>query len=169
MKPKRKAYFCSPLGCYVLPLTRGLEALLDPEDVVWAEHANWSSGTTGYACAYHYKPSLVLSLHREVAKRAGLLQNEDLEVDHINGNRLDDRRGNLRACSRYENMSNAHKTKRNSSGIKGVCWCSREQRWKGAVMRNRKTHQKLFASKLEAEAWVRPKREELHGDFANHG
>lgn len=50
-------------------------------------------------------------------------------VDHINHDRLDNRKSNLRICTQADNMKNQKKSKKNTSGYKGVCWASREKRW----------------------------------------
>jgi len=57
-------------------------------------------------------------MHRVIARRAGI----DLssQIDHVNGDKLDDRRANLRAASQAENMQNCPKHKDGVSGFKGV-------------------------------------------------
>ena len=43
-----------------------------------------------------------------------------MEIDHINGDRADDRIANLRLCTRSQNLANRRKQSNNSSGYKGV-------------------------------------------------
>ena len=76
----------------------------------------------------------IQQLHREIIKRKLNLKEEDikgLQVDHINGEPLDNRRENLRLVTNRENSWNKGPTTRNTSGYVGVCWCKREQKWWG--------------------------------------
>lgn len=49
--------------------------------------------------------------------------------DHINRNTLDNRRGNFRECTNYENIKNRNKLKSNTSGFIGVHFDIRHQNW----------------------------------------
>lgn len=51
------------------------------------------------------------------------------QIDHINGNRSDNRIANLREASRSENNQNSRLRKSNTSGFKGVCWKKSHQKW----------------------------------------
>lgn len=56
--------------------------------------------------------------------------NPDLEIDHINGNGLDNRIENLRLVTHQINQSNQRKRKtKTSSKYFGVSWCSRDSKW----------------------------------------
>ena len=72
-----------------------------------------------------------------------------------------------------EISSNRGLFKNNSSGFKGVSWRSREKVWIAEVCKDYQKHQQRFPGTptglRNAVAWVRAKREELHGLFANHG
>lgn len=73
-------------------------------------------------------------------------------TDHINGDKLDNRRGNLRTATASENMHNRGKQKNNSSGIKGVCYDKSRSRWKAALQVEGITVlSKRFPTKEEAE------------------
>lgn len=60
-------------------------------------------------------------------------------IDHINGDRADNRLDNLRAATRSQNQHNRAKDKRNTSGHKGVHWSSQHQKWRARICVNRKT------------------------------
>ncbi len=52
------------------------------------------------------------------------------DIDHINGNRLDNRRENLRVASRHLNTVNYHRhNSRNTSGVRGVHWDAQREKW----------------------------------------
>ncbi|NMC25065.1 MAG: HNH endonuclease [Serratia sp.] len=60
------------------------------------------------------------------------------DLDHINGNKLDNRIENLREVSRSQNMSNVGMQKNNKSGFIGVFWATREEKWQAVVAHNKK-------------------------------
>lgn len=88
------------------------------------------------------------------------------EIDHINGDTLDDRIVNLRDCSRAENQRNVGVTARNTSGTKGVYWNSRAQAWLAQIRVGGKTHYLgTFRSSADAAVAYARAAKELHGDF----
>ena len=106
-----------------------------------------------------------LLFHRE------LLGLKDGEIrDHWNGNGLDNRICNLRPATHQENMCNQGIYKNNTSGVKGVWRHKVNQKWIAQISyKDKKYSLGSFANKDEAERVVRAKREELHGEFCNHG
>ena len=89
----------------------------------------------------------------------------NLIVDHINGNVLDNRKCNLRLCTRAENARNVKKSKSNTSGYIGV---SKEyKKWLACVTLNGKAYRVgRFEDKVEAARARDRKAIELHGEFA---
>ncbi|AAP58684.1 17R [Xanthomonas phage Xp10] len=57
-------------------------------------------------------------------------------LDHINGQKDDNRIENLRECSNAENCQNRGKRSDNSSGVTGVCWHKRDKKWQALIMVN---------------------------------
>lgn len=92
---------------------------------------------------------------------------EDLQIDHINGNKSDNRLENLMLCSGAENCSNRAANSRNKSGYKGVYWWKARQTWRADIKSNGK-HYYLgtFETPELAHMAYCKAAAELHGDFA---
>jgi hypothetical protein len=75
-------------------------------------------------------------------------------IDHINGNRSDNRISNLRVVTHQENGHNQQKmNKRNTSGYAGVCWHKRLSKWQaGICVDNSYLYLGVFPSAEEAHA-----------------
>ena len=90
------------------------------------------------------------------------------EVDHINGNKLDNRIENLREVSRSQNRMNTVGSGQNKSGCKNVYFY--RNKWGVRLVVNKKS---LFIGVFEnlelADLVAHAAREKYHGDYANHG
>lgn len=53
----------------------------------------------------------------------------DNDIDHKNGNKLDNKRINLRICKHIQNVWNSPKKSTNKSGHKGVSWSKKRKKW----------------------------------------
>lgn len=91
------------------------------------------------------------------------------EVDHEDGDRTNNRPGNLRKASRAEQMRNTATMRNNKSGTKGIWYDARRSRWRARVNVNGAEHQSYHASEAEAIVWLNRTRQELHGEFACNG
>ena len=95
---------------------------------------SWYYGFRGYAMRSKLMPSgrrKTVSMHREIL---GAKDHE--EVDHINGDRLDNRRSNLRVLGRSANLHN--RGAYGPSGLKGVSWDKRKKKWRAEIGKNGK-------------------------------
>lgn len=61
-----------------------------------------------------------------------------MDIDHINGDVLDNRRINLRVCTRSENVQNMRNVRGGSSKYKGVYWSTQERKWRAMIGLNGK-------------------------------
>ena len=60
------------------------------------------------------------------------------EIDHINRNKLDNRKENLRIVTRSQNQMNRVIQKNNTSGYKGITWNQKRKKWQAQIMVNYK-------------------------------
>lgn len=91
-------------------------------------------------------------------------------LDHINNDATDNRIENLRPASMNQNQHNAKTRKDNTSGVKGVYWHKPNKRWIARVKINNKyIHIGNFTDLNEAEQAVKEARQQIHGEYANHG
>lgn len=89
---------------------------------------------------------------------------DNQDVDHINGNGLDNRLVNLRVCSRAENMCNRKPSRTGTSKYLGVSL--RKNRWVSQITKNRKCKNLgSFISEVEAALAYDAAAEVVHGSF----
>ncbi|MGP2845519.1 HNH endonuclease [Serratia nematodiphila] len=91
-------------------------------------------------------------------------------IDHADGNRENNRIANLRLASPCENQYNRVKSKSNSSGAKGVTFCSRSGKWIAKVRLKKEMHFLGRFDDIELASLVANQfREKYHGEFCRHG
>lgn len=89
------------------------------------------------------------------------------QVDHINGIKHDNRASNLRIVTALENQMNRGLRKTNTSGVPGVSWCSRFEKWVAELRVNRKRVHRSRHKTLKEAAAARAKAVQKHcGEFA---
>ena len=150
-------------------LTRGLVALVDDEDLERLAPYRWAarpaSNTPGGWYAHRNDPVLgTVYLHRQLMG----VGRGDPDVDHVNGDGLDNRRANLRLASRSQNLANRGKQRGTySSRYKGVTWLADCRRWKAYVgIRGRTMHLGLFTDERQAALAYDRAALDAFGEFA---
>ena len=94
----------------------------------------------------------------------------DGDIDHIDGNPLNNKIENLRTASHSENMRNAKMRSDNKSGVKGVSWCKTKRKWKVQLwFGSRQQYLGRYDSLDIARQIVESARLKYHLNFANHG
>ena len=91
-------------------------------------------------------------------------------IDHINGDRYDNRIENLREVNTYQNRQNSRIYSTSKSGVKNVYWNSSMNKWRVVISINGKRNDfGLYADLEEAKQVATSMREKYFKDFANHG
>ena len=121
-------------GCRTIQLTRGLNTLIDEADFETVCHLRWHiRGTGNNSYATHSEPTGSTPKHRPVRLHRLLTSTaDDKRIDHKNGDRLDNRKYNLRTATRLENNRNIHVPK-GKSRFKGVIWDASKNCWKARI------------------------------------
>jgi hypothetical protein len=148
---------------YQIPLKRGEFAIVDKADEELVRGFNWNLAPNGYV--YADRSRMRIALHRLIAGPA----DHEL-VDHVNGNRLDNRTANLRIANSAQNGANRGPARLKSgktSRFKGVSWSKTKQRWVVYVHHMGKTrYVGRFTDEPEAAKAYNEAAIEVWGEFA---
>jgi len=152
-----------------IPLTQGKYAIVDDEDYEVLNQFKWcakKSNQTSYAIrGTGPRDNLKrLYMHSEI-----LPQPQGKEIDHRDGNGLNNTRSNLRFCTRQQNCANKRtNNKKTSSQYKGVCFTDRAKPWLANISFNNNTKFiGYFYSEINAAKAYDKKARDLFGEFAN--
>jgi hypothetical protein len=89
------------------------------------------------------------------------------QIDHIDGDGLNNRRDNLRLASAGDNQRNKAKYVSNTSGFKGVTWSKQRQKWQAQIgFEGKNLYLGMFDSVEDAAETYRLAAARLHGAFA---
>jgi hypothetical protein len=115
----------------VITLSNGKETLVDDEDYEFLSRWRWKDAN-GYAKRTARYGTL--AIHREVmGAKPGQI------VDHINQNKLDNQKHNLRFVTKAQNAMNSKSFITNTSGVKGVYYEKRDSTWTAHIQINHKS------------------------------
>lgn len=116
-----------------LKLTKNKVAILDDEDYELFKNQKWTLGNNGYAYR-NYRNGREPYLHRLILQAP-----KGIYVDHKNGDKLDNRRENIRLCTQRQNAANQQmQTRPKSSKYKGVYWSRTNNHWIAQIKFNGK-------------------------------
>lgn len=120
----------------------------------------------GYLCSAIYHASY--RAHR-VAWAIHFGQWPQFEIDHINGDRQNNRIANLRAATATENNRNLAKPKNNTSGAVGVTWCPRSGKWQARIVVSNVAKSLGYHNSFEDALAARQSAEIAYGFSEGHG
>ncbi len=120
----------------------------------YAHRVEWIKGGKGKMKHFY--------MHRQIMNTP-----TGFDTDHINGDKLDNRRENLRISSRSQNNANMSKLSNNTSGFRGVSWDRRAKKWQARLNKDSQlVYCARFDTKEAAARAYNQKSLELHGEFA---
>lgn len=138
-----------------IELTQGKFALVDDEDFDFLSQWKWRISGSGYAISG--SKSKRVFMHRVINNTP-----EGYDTDHINRDKLDNRRENLRTATKMLNGRNRGENKNNTSGHKGISWDKRVESWAVYIWKDyKKIHLGRFKILVEAIK-ARKKGEEMY-------
>jgi hypothetical protein len=128
-------------------------AVIDAIDAAWAGQHRWSMTDKGYASRVAYqgrRNRQPLFLHREIL---GLPPGDrQRDGDHIDRDRLNNRRSNLRIVEHLSNPQNTGSRTGSTSAFRGVSWDKRQRKWAARVAVSGKDHWLGYFDTEEAAA-----------------
>jgi len=144
---------------------QGLFAVIDDEDFDKVNQYRWHLGNNGYIKTFvgGRKHAKCILLHRLIMDPA-----DDLEVDHRDGDKLNNCRANLRISTRNQNARNLRRHKQFSSRFKGVSWNAKRSIWYARIHVDRKTiHLGEFPSETQAAQAYNSAALKYFGEYAS--
>jgi hypothetical protein len=150
-----------------IQLTQGKVALVDDADYLYLNQFKWhiykQNRNNFYArtVIYQNKKRIGIVMHRL------LLICEGKIIDHISGDGLDNRRSNIRCCTKSENAINRRININNNSGYKGVSWYKVVKKWRAQIQYKKIVyHLGTYDKRIDAAKAYNKAAIKFHGEFA---
>ena len=150
-----------------IKLTQCKYALVNDEDFEYLNQFHWSVDGSGYP----QRAIKINGKHRPIRMHRDILKlNAGEHADHINHDKLDNKRTNLRKCTQQENNRNMPMLKTNTSGYRGVYEKKdkfRNNKWVSEIhVNNKKIHLGLFKTPEDAAQAYNKAAQQYFGEFA---
>ena len=146
-----------------------LYTFVDIETFMNVKDYKWWLSSDGYAVTNVRKEDGSRTKVRIHRMAMGLSFGDKVDVDHIDGNKLNNHRRNLRICDTSENCQNQKLQKNNTSGYKGVYFDKKANKWKSQIKHHgRNIHIGYYFTPEEAAQAYDVKARELHGEFGTY-
>ncbi len=152
-----------------ISLSRGKVAIVDDADYEWLSAFSWSVVGPSDGTRLYARCKIRRNGQRKSVMMHRLIMGEpQSEVDHRDGNKLNNQRSNLRLATHWQNGWNRKVQKNNSSGLKGAFFHKSAKRWHSTITVNKKTFRLgWFPSAEEAHNAYVQAAKVLHGEFAH--
>lgn len=149
----------------LIPLNLGKFAQVDDEDYDYLMQFKWYYNK-GYATRTvdNHKNQKTIRMHRVIINTP-----IGMQTDHIDGDKLNNCRSNLRICTSSQNKQNCKIHRNNTSGFKGVSWDGRKNRkWQAYIsVSGRKISLGYYENPSDAAQAYDKAAKERFGEFAN--
>lgn len=155
-------------GMRTIPLTKGKKAIIDDEDYDEISQHKWCF-CGGYAVRGIIGRNKLISMHRQIMRRQLKAAGSGHEIDHRNHDGLDNRRRNLRVCTRGQNTHNRKNVIRRggTSRFKGVCKHTLTGYWRATIkIGDKQIHLGFYNSEVDAAYVYDNAAREYFGEFA---
>lgn len=149
-----------------IPLTQGKVAVVSDHRFEHLNQWNWCATkhkNTWYAVRNMKAPFKgTVLMHREIMNAP-----KEMDVDHWDGNGLNNTDENLRVCTNAQNIQNSRKRSDNTSSFKGVTWSKSYEKYQAQItVEGQYFWLGYFNDPEEAARAYDAKAKELHGEFA---
>lgn len=142
---------------------QGTPIFVDASDYKWLSNYTWGLDSEGYAITTIRENGK--QKKRKIHRMIMNAQRNQM-VDHINGDKLDNRRSNLRFCTNSQNQANAT-SRRGKSRYKGVHKLPHRNLWQARIqVSGERKHLGLYKSEKEAALEYDKAAFKYHGEFA---
>lgn len=146
---------------------KGEEFWFDKEDIEIIKKYCWRYDKNGYVVSKDNETKKKITLHRLVMGVTDPL----IEIDHKthqvgNAHKIDNRKNNLQIITHSDNMKNQGKYKNNTSGVTGVCWYKKYNKWMAYIDVDHKHKTLGYFNNFEDAVKARKLAEEKYfGDY----
>ena len=154
-------------------LTQNKKVTVDECDFIELSKHKWCAGCFGgkwYAVRYSKNSNKNSNSHGKIVFMHRQIMNvkKGKQIDHRNGDGLDNKRENLRLSTQQQNVFNQKPTGHGTSKYKGVSWIKKVGKWYSSIKHNNKSkYLGIYNNEIDAAKAYDNAAKQLFGEFAN--